>query len=92
MTKVDLVAKIAQVSGATKKATEDFLAALTVVITKALKAGDEVKLTGLGIFRAVKRAARTGVNPQTRQPIKIAATTVPAFRVSSTLKAAVSGK
>lgn len=89
MTKVDLVAKIAQVSGATKKSTEDFLSALTEVITKALKSGDEVKLAGLGIFRTKKRAARTGVNPQTRQPIKIAASTVPAFTISSTLKAAV---
>ncbi len=49
-------------------------------------------LVGFGTFKAAKRAARTGRNPQTGAAIKIAASTVPKFSAGATFKAAVAGK
>jgi DNA-binding protein HU-beta len=58
-------------------------------ITKALKKGDRVSLVGFGTFSVSKRKARTGRNPQTGKPIKIAARKVAKFKAGSELKKAV---
>jgi len=58
-------------------------------ITKALKAGKDVVLTGFGSFTVSKRAARMGRNPQTGAAIKIAAKKVPRFKAGKGLKDAV---
>ena len=58
-------------------------------MTASLKKGDEVQFTGFGKFSVQKRAAREGINPQTKQKIKIAASKVPKFSAGSQLKAAV---
>ncbi|MCL2740134.1 MAG: HU family DNA-binding protein [Oscillospiraceae bacterium] len=89
MNKADLIAKLSASTGTTKKAAEEFVAALADIIVKTVKAGEDVKIPGLGAFKLVHRAARTGVNPQTKQPMKIAASKAPAFRASATFKAAV---
>jgi DNA-binding protein HU-beta len=49
-------------------------------ITSALKKGDKVTLIGFGTFDVAKRAAREGVNLQTRQKIKIKASKAPRFK------------
>lgn len=89
MTKVELVAKIAEDAGISKKAAEAALAATLDGITKALKKGDKVSLVGFGTFETRKREARVGHNPQTGAEIKIKATTVPAFKAGKSLKDAV---
>jgi len=89
MNKADLIAKLAASTGATKKAAEEFLAALSGIIVKTVKAGEDVKIPGMGTFKLTHRAARTGVNPQTKQPMRIAASKAPTFRASATFKAAV---
>jgi len=68
------------------------LDAITSAITKAVSKGDTVTLIGFGTFKASKRAARVGRNPQTGKELKIAATTVPRFTPGAGFKAAVSGK
>ena len=62
---------------------------LTQVIAKSLKKGDKIRLSGLGILQVRKRAARTGRNPQTGEPIKIKASKKIAFRPAKELKEAV---
>ena len=89
MTKTDLVDVIAGKVKISKTASLAAVDALTEAITKALKKGDKVTLTGFGTFDVVKRAAREGVNPQTRQKIKIKATKAPRFKAGKLLKAAV---
>ena len=60
------------------------------IITKDLKKGNNVVLTGFGTFRVSKRAARTGVNPRNpSEKIKIPAMKVPAFKAGKALKEAV---
>lgn len=90
MTKQDLVNAAADASGVTKKAAAEVLEAMITMITKSLKKGESVTITGFGTFRVSKRAARTGVNPRNpSQKIKIPAMKLPAFKAGKSLKDAV---
>lgn len=59
------------------------------VVTAELRAGNKITVTGFGTFRVSKRAARVGINPQTKAKINIPAMTVPKFTAGKTLKDAV---
>ena len=90
MTKQDVVDKMAESAGISKKQAEDALNAFVETITKALQAGDKVAVTGFGTFSISDRKARTGVNPQNpSQKIQIPAVKVPKFKAGKTLKDAV---
>ncbi|MBF0988273.1 MAG: HU family DNA-binding protein [Clostridiales bacterium] len=86
MNKADLVSALAEKTGATKKAAEASLDALTETITDALKKGEKIT------FEVKKRAARKGRNPQTGEEIKIAASKAPVFKAGKSLKDAVNKK
>ena len=90
MTKAELVASIAEKSGLTKKDSEKALAAFIDTVTDTLAKGDSIQLVGFGTFEVRERAARTGINPRTKESIEIAATKVPAFKAGRALKDAVS--
>ncbi len=89
MTKADLVGKIADGAGITKKQADAALGAMIDAIKGALKKGDSVQIIGFGTFEVRKRAARTGRNPRSGAAIKIKAAKVPAFRAGTGLKDAV---
>jgi DNA-binding protein HU-beta len=89
MTKSDLVDVIAGKVKISKNAALDAVDALTETITSALKKGDKVTLIGFGTFDVAKRAAREGVNPQTRQKIKIKASKAPRFKAGKAMKDAI---
>ncbi len=89
MTKTDLVDAIAGKVKISKSTALAVLDALTEAITGALKKGDKVTLVGFGTFDVMKRSAREGVNPQTRQKIKIKASKAPRFKAGKLLKATV---
>jgi nucleoid DNA-binding protein len=90
MTKQDLITSIASAAGVTKKTATVSLDALLGAITKELKKGKNVTITGFGTFRVSKRAARTGVNPRhPSQKIQIPAMNIPAFKAGKSLKDAV---
>ena len=89
MNKTELVAAIAEKAGISKKDADAAVAAFVATVTDAMKAGDKVALVGFGTFQARDRAARTGINPKTKETIKIAATKVPAFKAGQALKKAV---
>ena len=86
MTKAELVAKMAEGAGITKVQAEKALATFTCAVSCALREKDKVSLVGFGTFSALKRAARTGRNPQTGKPLKIAAKTVGKFTPGKDLK------
>lgn len=86
MKKADLVAKMAEVAGVTKKQAELALNGFISSTTEALKAGEKVTLVGFGTFSAVTRKERTGRNPQTGKPLKIAAKTSGKFSPGKSLK------
>ncbi len=90
MSKQDLVANAAQAAGVTKKAAGEVLESVLGQITKSLKKGESVTITGFGTFRVSNRAARTGVNPRNpSQKIRIPAMKLPAFKAGKSLKDAV---
>ena len=89
MNKTELVMAMVEKTGLSKKDAEKALAAFTDVVAETLKKGDKIALVGFGTFEARKRAARVGKNPQTGAEVKIAATTVPAFKAGQALKNAV---
>lgn len=86
MTKNELVTKMAAKSGLTKADAEKALLAFQLTVQDALKAGDKVAIPGFGIFSVSDRAARTGKNPQTGEPLQIAASKAPKFKAGKTLK------
>lgn len=73
----------------TKKQGLEMLDELVGMITKHLKKGERVKITGLGILQVRNRAARMGRNPATGEPIQIKASKKVAFRATKELKEAV---
>lgn len=89
MNKTEFVEAVAKEAKASKAATAQVINAALDVVTKALKKGNSVQLTGFGTFAVAKRAARKGRNPATGKEIKIAASKAPKFRAGAVLKKAV---
>lgn len=89
MNKNELVAKVADQSGLSKKDAEKALAAVIDTITAALVAGNKVQLVGFGTFETKQREARTGRNPRSGETIEIPAASLPAFKAGKALKDAV---
>ena len=92
MTKSQLVAKLAEIGGVSRKRADDLLTSLTDTVVKTVKKGESVKIPGLGIFRLRKMKARMGRNPQTGEAIKIPARKKVGFSVAKTFKETVLGK
>jgi len=92
MNKTELIAAVAAKSDLTKKDAEKFLSAFEEVVTQALVEGQKVQLVGFLTIDVVARAEREGRNPQTGQPMKIAASKAPRFKVGKKLRDAVNGK
>ena len=86
MTKACLVEYIAENADLTKADATRALEAMLAGVEKGLKEEGKVTLVGFGTFEPRKRAARTGRNPQTGAPLKIAAKTVPAFSAGKNFK------
>ena len=89
MNKTELIAAAAERSGLTKKDAEKALNGAIDAITAALVAGDKVQVSGFGIFEVKAREARVGRNPRTGEAMEIAASKVPGFKASKTLKDAL---
>ena len=89
MNKSELIEKIAAGAGLTKVDSKKALDATIAAIKDALVAGDKVALVGFGTFAVSKKPAREGVNPATKQKIKIAAKKVAKFKAGAELAEAV---
>lgn len=92
MNKTELVAAMAEQAGISKKDAEAALKAFTDTVSKELKKGGKVQLVGFGTFEVAKRAARSGVNPLTKEPMNIPASKAPKFKAGKALKEAVNKK
>lgn len=89
MNKQDLVSKVADKADISKIKAAAAVDAVIDAIKASLKKGDDVRLVGFGTFSVSKRAATTGRNPRTGEPIKIAASKQPKFKAGKELKEAV---
>jgi DNA-binding protein HU-beta len=89
MTKADLIAAVAADAGIKKSQAEKVLNSFMDSISKALKKGEKITLTGFGTFQCTERASRTGRNPRTGKEIKIPACNVPKFKPGNKLREAL---
>ena len=87
--KAELAGRIAEKMGMTKKQGVEWLDAFVDEITKVLRSGDKVNITGFGIFKVADRKAREGINPRTGEKIHIAASKKPRFTAGKLLKEAI---
>jgi DNA-binding protein HU-beta len=87
--KTELIEEIAKSADITKASATRALDAMIVAVTETLKKNDSVTLVGFGTFTVGERAARTGRDPRTKEPIKIKAAKVPKFKAGKALKDAV---
>jgi DNA-binding protein HU-beta len=86
MNKLDLANRVADVTGLARNDAARAIDALLDTITEALASGEEVRLVGFGNFVAGVRKASTGRNPRTGEPMNLAASVSPKFRVGRNLK------
>lgn len=89
MNKQDLVAQVAEQADISKAKAAEAVDAVINAIKGSLKGGDDVRLVGFGTFSVAQRAATTGRNPRTGEPIKIPASKQPKFKAGKELKDAV---
>jgi DNA-binding protein HU-beta len=88
MNKQDLANQVADVTGIARADTARAIDALLDIITESLAKGEEVRLVGFGSFVAGVRKATTGRNPRTGDPMNLAESVSPKFRVGRNLKSA----
>ena len=92
MNKHELVVAIAEKAEMSQASAEKALKGIIEATVAEVAKKGKVQLIGFGTFEARERAARTGKNPQNGKPIKIAASTVPAFKPGKLFRDAVNVK
>jgi len=86
MNKAELVEKVANQTGLTKRISREAVDGIISAITDSLVREERVTLVGFGTFQVMERKARRGVNPQTRETIQIPAKKIPKFRPGKSLR------
>jgi DNA-binding protein HU-beta len=89
MNKSELIQSVAEIAGIPKATATKAVDAVIESVKNRLSDGDSVTLIGFGTFTVRERAARTGRNPRTGDPINIKAAKVPVFKPGKALKDAV---
>jgi DNA-binding protein HU-beta len=91
MNKNDLTQQVSDRAGIGKNEAAKAVDAVFDCISETLKAGDEVRLTGFGVFAVASRAGGKGRNPQTGEEITIKPSKQPRFRPGKQLKDSLNG-
>lgn len=86
MNRSELVNAMANETALSKKDVEKVLSSFINVVSNELENKGKVQLVGFGTFETRQRAARKGLNPQTKEEIKIPASKAPAFKAGKALK------
>lgn len=87
MNKAELIEEVQKQLKGTKAEAERAINAVLEAIKKGIKKHKVVQLIGFGTFSVVKRAARMGINPQTKEKMKIKASRAVKFKAGAALKA-----
>jgi len=86
MNKKELIEAIRQDLQLTVRETERFINSFMENVLQELEDGGEVRLVGFGTFKTQEKAARKGINPQTKKEIKIPAKRMPKFTAGKKMK------
>jgi DNA-binding protein HU-beta len=89
--KNDLVQKLAERTGLSNMDAQKAVDGVFELITESLKSGEEVRVTGFGVFVVSSRAGGKGRNPQTGEEITIKASKVARLRAGKAMKDALNG-
>lgn len=89
MNKLELINDMADRAKISKADAEKALNTFLDSVTATLKKGEKIQLMGFGTFEVKERAAREGMNPQTKEKIEIPASKVPSFKAGKALKDSV---
>lgn len=92
MTKADIVEKVYQKIGFSKKESAELVEMVFDSLKNTLVDGEKVKISGFGNFVVRSKKERIGRNPQTGDQITISARRVLTFRPSQVLKAMLNGE
>ena len=91
-TKAEMIDAVASGAGVSKTDAEKTITAFFDYVVQTAQSGDKVSVPGFGSFSTTQRSARVGRNPQTGEPVNIAASTAMKFSASSKLKATLNGR
>ena len=91
MTKKELVAKMSESTGVSKKVTEEVLESFVKVVSEELSSGGKVQLVGFGTFEVSERSEREGRNPQTGETMIVPAFKTAKFKAGNALKIMMNG-
>ena len=91
MNKAQLIDLLAKRLDGDKRAASAAVEGVVDIVVRTVQAGENVTITGFGVFEKRSRAARVARNPRTGQTVHVAPTSVPSFRPGTTFKAVVSG-
>ena len=86
MNKQDFIKAIAAKADITQKDAGVYFEAMSEVVFESLKQNDKIALVGFGTFTIKDRPARMGINPRTKQKVKIAASKQPVFKFGADFK------
>ena len=89
MNKTELINAVAAEAGLSKVDAKKAIDAFMSTVSGELENDGKIALVGFGTFSVTEKSARTGINPKTKQPIKIAAKKVVKFKPGADLAAAV---
>ncbi len=92
MTKADMVEKIYEKVGFSKKESAELVEAVFDIIKSTLEKGEKIKIAGFGNFVVKEKADRRGRNPQTGEEITITARKILTFKPSQVLKTTINSK
>lgn len=92
MTKADIVERIHEDIGLSKKDASIIVETVFETIKETLEKGEKVKISGFGNFVVRDKKERRGRNPQTGDALTISARKVLTFKASQVLKKAINGK
>ena len=91
MNKTDLINQLADRMDGDKKVAQTAVEGFIDLVQRQVSKGENVSISGFGVFEKRARAARTARNPRTGQAVKVKKTTVPAFRPGKYFKDVISG-
>ncbi|MDR2340149.1 MAG: HU family DNA-binding protein [Deltaproteobacteria bacterium] len=86
MTKAELVAKIAEEAHINQAQAGKALQSFIATVSEEVRGSGSITIAGLGTFAVSKRQARSGINPRTKEPIKIPASNTVRFKCAKALK------
>lgn len=84
-----LINQLSEETASSKKETARFVNAFTRIISRVLKQGGKVQMSGFGTFAVSRRPSRKGINPATKERIDLPESKTPKFKAGKNFKESI---